>query len=208
MADFLLDNISGGEDVADTLIRLYKSLNVMFSNIDSKNVTSLETKKTKISSGDGLTEIDGAKIIMNDAKGKKRLIMGADDSGNFTFTLMNALGEDSLSLSSDGNAVFSGDIKTKNNAEIGNSVFLGKDDVNAGVKTIQFYDDDTDDRKKVRIEAKKDEKGVAELNIVADRITLTTLNGVYDYGGNYFITSSPGGAYVLIDGVEYPVKFR
>lgn len=207
MADFIIDNIKGGEDVTDSLIRLYKSLSVMFSNIDSKNVTSLKTDKTKISSSDGLTEIDGAKIKMYDASGVERLEMGAGDDGRFVFALSNADGEESLTLSSEGEAVFCGDIKTKKNAEIGNSIFLGKDEEGVSRKTIQFFDHEADDRKKIRIEAKKDANGVCELNIVADKITLTTLNGVYDYGGNHFITSSPGGAYVEINGVRHQVKY-
>ena len=207
MADFILENVSGGEDVADTLIRLYKTLSVMFSNLDSKNVKSIETGKTKVSSGDGLTEIDGARIVMNDSNGKCRLVMGAGKEGEFIFKLSNAQGEDTLTLSSDGNAVFCGDILTKKNAEIGNSIFLGREENGEGAKKIQFYDDEKDDSKKIRIEARKDKNGICELYIVADKIKLSTLSGVYDGVGNHFITSSEGGAYVEIGGVRYPVKY-
>ena len=90
MADFLPENPQG-EEIEDTLIKLYKTLSVMFSNLDSKNIKSIETGKTKISSGDGYCEIDGGQIIMRDKDGTERLKMGSDKNGNFVFYLKNVL---------------------------------------------------------------------------------------------------------------------
>lgn len=206
MADFLIEN-PDGEEVADTLIRLYKTLSVMFANLDSKNVKELQTGKTKISSGDGLCEIDGSQIVMRDKGGGVRLLMGAGSDGEFVFLLKNALGDDTLSLSSEGEAVFSGDIKTAKNAEVGNALYLGRDDETQGKKLLQFYDDPSNDLKKVRIEALKDEKGYVSLKIVADTITLSTLSGVQDGYGNSFVTTN-FEPYVEIGGVKYDVKFK
>ena len=205
MADFIF-SMPNGEESADTLIKLYKTLTVMFSNLDSKNVKELSTGKTKISSGDGLCEIDGAKILMRDGSGVCRLEMGSDEGGNFVFTLKNESGDDTLNLSSSGEAVFSGDIKTEKSAEVGNALYLGRDDESAGKKLLQFYDDETNDIKKVRIEAEKDASGYVSLKIVADKITISTLSGVEDGYGNSFVTTS-FKPYVEIDGVKYEVKF-
>ena len=62
MADFLLEetNAESLEEVQTALIRLYRSLEVMLSSLDSKNIKSITTDKTKISSEDGTTYIDGA----------------------------------------------------------------------------------------------------------------------------------------------------
>ena len=206
MADFIF-SMPDGEEPADTLIKLYKTLTVMFSNLDSKNVKELLTGKTKISSGDGLCEIDGAKIIMRDKSGEERLNIGADENGNFVFILKNTDGDEALTLSSDGEAVFSGDIKTEKSAEVGNSLYLGRNDKSIGKKVLQFYDDETNDLEKVRIEAVKDEKGYVSLKIIADTITLSTFDGVCDGYGNSFVTTN-FKPYVEIDNVKYYVNFK
>jgi dienelactone hydrolase len=69
---------------------------------------------------------------MRDKNGVERLKMGSDGAGNFVFVLKNSFGGDSLSLSSGGNAVFSGDVKTDKNAEIGNILYIGKNDESEG----------------------------------------------------------------------------
>ncbi len=210
MADFTADNMMGitGGDIETALIRLYKTLDVMFSSLNSQNVKSLQTDKTKIASSDGYTEIDGARIIMRDAGGNKRLEIGADGSGNFIFTLNNISGKKSIQLSSTGDAVFCGDIETEKDASVGDNLYIGRDDNGEGNKKIQFYDDEYDDAKKVRIEASKDEHGKVRLRIVAERVNFSTLEGVYGSDGYSFVTAGPDNAYVTINGTNYPVHFR
>lgn len=205
MADFLIENPAGAE-IEDTLIKLYKTLSVMFSNLDSKNIKEIETGKTKISSGNGYCEIDGAQIIMRDKNGRERLKIGSDNKGNFKFSLKNTSGKNSITLSSNGNAVFSGDLKTQNDAEIGNTLYLGRDDENEGEKLIQFYDGEGNDLKMSKIMAKKDENGNVHLEIISDEIVLNTLNGLSDVYGNRYINTSYH-PYVMIDGTKYDVKF-
>lgn len=205
MADFLIENPQGAE-VEDTLIKLYKTLSVMFSNLDSKNIKSIETGKTKIASENGWCEILGSQIIMRDKNGVERLKMGSDGAGNFVFVLKNSFGGDSLSLSSGGNAVFSGDVKTDKNAEIGNILYIGKNDESEGEKLIKFYDGEGNDMKSVKIRAVKDEDGYVNLNIVSEKIILSTLEGVCDSNGNSFVTTN-FTPYVEIDGKRYNVKF-
>ena len=205
MADFLIENPEGG-NVEDILVKLYKTLSVMFSNLDSKNIKSIETEKTKIASKNGYCEIDGAHLIMRDKNGKERLKMGSNEKGEFVFILKNCAGGESLSLSSDGNAVFSGDIKTGNDAEIGNTLYIGKNDEEKGEKLIQFYDGQGNDLKMSKIKAIKDENGDVNIRIVSGKIILSTLDGVYDAFGNSFITTS-FHPYVEINGEKYEVKF-
>ena len=52
MADLLFDNLGdiSGAETEDILIRLYKTLEVMLTSLNSSNVKKLETDKTKISS--------------------------------------------------------------------------------------------------------------------------------------------------------------
>ena len=210
MADFTADSMQGitGGDIESALIRLYKTLDVMFSSLNSQNVRSLQTDKTKIASSDGYTEIDGAKIIMRDADDNIRLEIGADENGNFSFTLNNALGEKSIELSSTGDAVFSGDLETAKDASVGDNLYIGKDENGEGTKKIQFYDDPADDAKKVRIEAQKDSQGKVTLRIVAEKVSFSTLYGVYSSDGNPFAVAADGNAYVTINGTDYPVHYR
>ena len=51
MADLLFDNLGdiSGAETEDILIRLYKTLEVMLTSLNSSNVKKLETDKTKIS---------------------------------------------------------------------------------------------------------------------------------------------------------------
>ncbi|MBQ7718777.1 MAG: hypothetical protein IJT38_05700 [Clostridia bacterium] len=207
MADFLIEDARAEtlEEVETALIRLYRSLGVMFTSLDSKNIKSLTTDKTKISSENGCTSIDGAKLVMKDANGTTRLEIGEDD-GTFKFLLKNRHGRTSLTLSSDGDAVFSGDISTEEDAYIGDNLYLGIGDTDD--KEIRFYDGGNDDSKHVRIKAHKDAQGFATLRIIADKIALSTLSGVVDSVGNSFVTATPYSAYVTINGVDYPVNFR
>ena len=205
MADFLIENPAGAE-VEDTLIKLYKTLSVMFSNLDSKNIKEIETGKTKISSGNGYCEIDGAQIVMRDKNGKERLKIGSDNNGNFKFTLNNTLGKNSITLSSDGNAVFSGDLKTKNDAEVGSILYIGKDDEEEGEKLIQFYDGGGNDIKMSKIIAQKDNNGNVNLELISEKIILNTLEGVCDASGNRYISTSYK-PYVTINGEKYYVNF-
>ena len=210
MADFTVENMSGisGGDIETALIRLYKTLDVMFSSLNSQNVKSLQTDKTKIASSDGYTEIDGARIIMRDADDNIRLEIGADENGNFKFTLNNISGQKSIELSSSGDAVFCGDIETEKDASVGDNLYIGKGDSGEGTKKIQFYDDEHDDAKKVRIEAVKDAQGKVTLRIIAEKVCFSTLYGVCASDGNPFAVAADGNAYVTINGTDYPVHYR
>lgn len=208
MADFLIEDTRAQtvEEIQTALIRLYRSLEVMLSSLDSKNVKSLTTDKTKIASENGCTSIDGAKIVMKDAHDRVRLEMG-EENGRFIFNLKNAAGDNAITLSSNGDAVFSGDIMTESDAYVGNGLYLGRDN-SGGSKQIMFFDGGNDDSKHVRIRAEKDALGFASLKISADKIVLATLSGVEDYMGNSFVTATPNSAYVTINGTDYPVHYR
>ena len=205
MADFLLENSSPEtlEEVQTALIRLYRSLEVMLSSLDSKNILSITTDKTLVSSEDGSTYLDGAKLVMKDENGTVRLEMGKEN-GVFVFSLKNSLGRTSLTLSSSGDAVFSGDIITDEDAYVGNNIYLGSE--SSDPKEIMFFADAQDDSRRVRIRAVRDGGNVATLKIVADKIELSTLSGVTDGYGNRFVTTN-FNPYVTIDGVDYPVHF-
>lgn len=87
-------------------------------------------------------------------------------------------------------------------------MYLGKTNNQSGTKMLQFYEDEEDDAKKAKIMAIKGSNGIVSLRIVADNIVLSTLDGVSDALGNRFISSSERDAYVTVNGVDFPVKFR
>lgn len=207
MADLLIGNIWETGDIETALIRLKKTLTVMLTSLDSKNIKKITTDKTEISSSDGRTTIDGTRLVMKDSSGVTRIEMGADGQ-DFVFRIKNKDGVDSITLSDTGDAKFRGDIETKKNASVGNNLYIGMEDNSEGTKTLQFYDDEEDDAKKAKIIAEKGDNEIVSLRIVANNIVLSTLDGVCDAFGHRFITSSERGAYVTVGGVDYEVKFR
>ncbi len=207
MADIFIENTGTCDDLETALIRLKKTLTVILSSLDSKNIKKITTDKTEISSEDGKTTIDGTRIIMKDSMDNTRLEMGAEGE-SFVFRLKNKYGKDSVTLSDTGDARFCGDIETEKNASVGNNLYLGKTNNQSGTKMLQFYEDEEDDAKKAKIMAIKGSNGIVSLRIVADNIVLSTLDGVSDALGNRFISSSERDAYVTVNGVDFPVKFR
>lgn len=205
MADLLIEqsNPESLEEVQTALIRLYRSLEVMLTSLDSKNVKSITTDKTLVSSEDGSTYLDGARLVMKDQNGTVRLEMGKKN-GAFVFALKNAHGQTSLTLSSSGDAVFSGDIRTDEDAYIGNNIYLGAQ--SSAPKEIMFFSDANDDSRRVRIRAARNQNNVATLRIIADKIELSTLSGVTDGYGNSFVTTN-FTPYVTIDDEYYPVHW-
>ena len=140
---------------------------------------------------------------MKDANDTVRLEMG-QKNGVFVFRLKNARGRTSLSLSSSGDAVFSGDIMTEQDAYVGNNIYLGQD--SSDPKEIMFFSDEVDDSRHARILAERDQNNIATLRIIADKIELLTLSGVTNGYGHSFVTTN-FHPYVTIDGVDYPVHF-
>lgn len=124
MAD-LVNNLK--EFSEDSMQRLLKDLNYMFTHLDERNVKRLYTEYCEIKSEDGETEIDGPLLIMK-AEGSTviRVKMGWDEaSSEFLFNLYNSTGGIAISLDSTGNAVFSGTLNTSQDAYIGKRLILG-----------------------------------------------------------------------------------
>ena len=113
-----------------------KALKFSLTNIDSSNVTELNTNITNISSEDGETVINGPLLEMYDDTPTLRLKMGFDeDTSTFIFSLKDDSGSETIGVDSNGNAVFKGKV------EIGSTFpIVIEDDSNLG--KISFYDDD------------------------------------------------------------------
>ena len=58
-----------------------------------------------------------------------------------------------------------------------------------------------------KIIASKASNGLVELRLVANKIALSTLEGVVDGMGNDFLTTTHE-MYVTVNGTDYPVQFR
>jgi hypothetical protein len=97
-----------GATTEDTVKMLLEGMNWLMSRLDSKNVGRLDTNETVIKSKNGETHISGPLLLMHDAQGTPvlRLKMGYDAaSTNFVHQLMNAAGEITVSLDSNGDLV-------------------------------------------------------------------------------------------------------
>ena len=108
----------------EQLAKLQKDLDYMLNNLDSRNVTRLNTNQTKISSADGYTKIDGNQLTMTDTT-QPRLKMGYNkDTGLFEFILFDENGIKTFEVDSTGEAVFKGSITTEKDAYVGNIIYL------------------------------------------------------------------------------------
>lgn len=106
---------------------LRKELEYFVQHVDSDNVTQLNTNITRIKSKYGETEIDGPLLIMKDRQGTPviRIKMGYDkDSADFIYQLMNAAGDITVNIDSNGNlTVERGTFKGAITIGSGNNVF-------------------------------------------------------------------------------------
>ena len=74
----------------DGIIRLQKDLNWQFKNLDSRHIKQIYTNQVEVKSENGLTELDGSRIIMKDDMNMTRLQMGlSNDNSSFAFSLYN-----------------------------------------------------------------------------------------------------------------------
>lgn len=116
-----------GPTTEDTLKMLLEALNWMMSKLDSRNVKRLDTNETHIASKDGETVISGPLLLMYDKQGVPvlRVKMGYDaDSLDFVFQLMNATGDITIDIDSNGNiTVERGTFKGSITIGSGNNVF-------------------------------------------------------------------------------------
>ncbi len=117
------------KELLTQISKMTKTLNFMLQNMDSDNVTRLNTDRTSIASADGETIIEGPILKMYDAQATPilRLEMGYDeDTSSFIFALKDELGNDVISLSTGGVV----DIGGATSSEIASTVtnFEGRND--------------------------------------------------------------------------------
>lgn len=203
------------EEVVEAFGLFLHKCNYLLRQLDSKNVKRISTDMTEIKSDDGTTKIDGSQLVMLDGNNKERVRIGKGENGKFEFKIMNAKGRATITLSESGDATFSGDIDGANinganidieeDVKVGNNIYLGTNNSGDEKKITLF--DDGDDGKKGQIIALKDEKGYVTLSLKANKIYLSTMEGVYGFGDVRFVDTS-FSPFVEIDGVQYPVKWK
>ena len=162
------------EEVVEIFGKLLHQLNALMNNFDSYNIRRISTDKTTLKSDDGLCEISGSKIIMRDIYGEVRLEFGYSKSRRrFEFTLYNDNGEETLNLTDNGDAVFSGEISAGStinvdtDISVGNNIYIGSG--SQGSKKIEFFKSDTQSPiTGAYISATKDD--ITDLRIMAGKI--------------------------------------
>lgn len=82
----------GKDDSTEYLAKLSKTLAYLLNNLDSLNVTSINTSITRVASENGKTIISGALIELSDESGVLRARMGLKTNGTFAFDIYNASG--------------------------------------------------------------------------------------------------------------------
>ena len=98
-------------ETAETISKLQKSLSWILTHLDSRNIQSINTNLTTVQSADGATTLEGAQLIMQDARGNVRAVLGKDSLGNFMFRIYDEDGNAAVSLDDDGQALFTGKIR-------------------------------------------------------------------------------------------------
>jgi hypothetical protein len=108
------------EQLVDIIVKMQKELNWLLNNMDSANVPRLNTNITQIKSADGETYINGPVLEQYDSEGILRLKQGLNTiSSLFEFIMFDILGNPTIDLDSNGEAVFRGNIQTTKSATIG-----------------------------------------------------------------------------------------
>ena len=90
--------------MANHIKYIQEQLEFTLTNLDSSNITEIETDKTNISSGTGGVSMTGDSITLNGKNGESCTV-GQDASGNFVFSVKGRNGEQTIYLSSDGQMV-------------------------------------------------------------------------------------------------------
>lgn len=118
------DNASKLE-IIDAIIQMQRQLDYYLSFLDSENVIGIDTNITKVKSSNGETELEGSLLLMRDGSETLRLKQGYNPTtGQFEFTLYNMLGEQTVGIDDQGNAVFE------------NQVIAGTININNGTFTV------------------------------------------------------------------------
>ncbi|MFT9498243.1 hypothetical protein [Anaerosolibacter sp.] len=142
MPSFELPRVGQGmnqDELLEIVAKMNKQLDWLLRNMDSLNVTEINTNITRVQSENGETYINGPLLQMYDASSNLRLNMGLDvDTNTFLFNMYDNFGNLNMSLNSNGEAVFSGNIETLKNATIGYSLFMGDQENFALNRLINF----------------------------------------------------------------------
>ena len=144
MAEFnfpAANNDMSMEELVILYNKMQKTMSWLMNNVDSKNVTELNTNVTNISSEDGSTIIDGNRLVMTDGS-INRLKMGYNTtSGLFEFVIYNDVGGVSFEVDSNGDAVLKGSIDVTTDANIGDNLNLGDQTAVNGSHQVNFSND-------------------------------------------------------------------
>ena len=118
-------NMETLDDIRDEVIAMQRKLDYFSQNLNHHNVKQLYTEYCDIQSAAGETVIDGPLILMYSATDSTtlRLRMGYDSS-EFVFELYDLAGNEVISLDSSGDAVFSGSMRTSEEAYIGRNIYI------------------------------------------------------------------------------------
>ena len=85
-------------DMANHIRYIQEQLEWTLMNLDSSNITEIETDKTNITSSTGGAQLTGDRISLTGKNGEQ-FTAGIDASGNFAFTVKGKNGEQMLYLS-------------------------------------------------------------------------------------------------------------
>lgn len=106
MPEFEFPSINGDmgiHDILNAMAKITKTLDWLNRNMDSLNVTEINTSITRVKSKDGTTTIQGPLIVMKDASGVTRLKMGYDASTNkFVYQMFDESGVETVGITSAG----------------------------------------------------------------------------------------------------------
>ncbi len=113
------------QDLKSEIINLQEGLDYFSQNLNHHNVKTLFTEYCDIKSEHGETVIDGPLVLMYSATDSTtlRLRMGFNSS-EFVFELYDLAGNEVISLDSSGDAVFSGTMRTSEEAFIGRNIYI------------------------------------------------------------------------------------
>lgn len=216
---YILNNLDAGNvleassvkaENIDTSSAVIKNAQIGVLTADKLVTGTVDTDKVTVSGGSGALELSDAQIIIRDKKNARFIAAYDTDTSKFVFMLCNKNGIPTVSIDSDGNAVFCGKVES---SELYSSTMVGTDSASyksnnggvfamldkTGIKVMQ----DKNTVRSQKIGMSVSDEGTAYIVLGAGNGSgQRIINGVKYSNGTFVIEKNSEGVSMGIKGYE------
>ncbi len=199
----------------DTTTAFIQNAQIGALSADKLVAGNVDTEKVSVSDGGNQLEISGSEIVIRDKNYDRFLASYDKKSGKFHFILCNQAGQPTVSINSEGNAVFSGQVESSNiyaSNVIGTGSLAYQEKVGGvfaqmdrtGIKIMQ----DKEQNRLQKVGMSVGDDGSAYLVLGAGNgEDSTTINGVVYTNGSFKVQKDEGHAMMGLVGYAPHINF-